>query len=121
MIVCIPVIDQRGLEAEVSHHFGRAPYHLVVDTRSLEFELIAKPADGPGHCMPVALLVEHRVALVLCKGLGRKAFENLQHAGIKTMLTHAGSAASALAEYEGGRVEPVSENVFCDSGHQHAH
>ncbi len=34
MRLCIPTINERGLTARLSPHFGSAPYHTVIESDS---------------------------------------------------------------------------------------
>jgi predicted Fe-Mo cluster-binding NifX family protein len=40
MRLCIPTIDDAGLDAQLSAHFGSAPYYTIVDTESEAFEVV---------------------------------------------------------------------------------
>ena len=74
MKICIPTRDERGLQAELSGHFGSAPFFTVVDTDSWECEVI--PSGGHGHggsCAPTELIGSRKIDAVVCRGMGGPA------------------------------------------------
>jgi len=82
------VISAKGpdLEAQVDPRFGRAPYFLLVDPESMEYEVLAngeniQAAQGAG-IQAAALVARQRPVAVLTGNCGPKAFQTLQAAGI---------------------------------------
>ncbi len=140
-IICLPVIRNEGLDSKMSKHFGRAPYHLLVDTKTGETELLIKlltsqgrsqcggagqgageglgPAKGHGHgkCQPVEPLLDRKVGAVLCQGFGRGAYEKMKRHGISVWITHAGTAREALQDWRDGKLLPMLENQLCSGKH----
>lgn len=140
-IICLPVIRDEGLDSKMSKHFGRAPYHLLVNTQTGETELLMKlptgkdstqcdgegqgvgeglgASSGHGHgkCQPVQPLLERRVGAVLCQGFGRGAYEKMKRHGISVWLTKANTAKEALQEWREGKLLPMLETQLCSGGH----
>ena len=58
MHICIPVLDDRGLDSQVSAHFGSAPGFMIVDTESGSCRLIGNGNQHHAHgmCQPLAAL-----------------------------------------------------------------
>jgi predicted Fe-Mo cluster-binding NifX family protein len=56
MQICIPVMDDRGLDSPVSAHFGSAPAFMIVDTDSGHCRIIANNNHHHAHgmCQPLA-------------------------------------------------------------------
>jgi predicted Fe-Mo cluster-binding NifX family protein len=53
MRIAVPSVDDRGLESEMSAHFGRAPYYTLVDVENGEitgYKVVKCPFSehGPG-------------------------------------------------------------------------
>lgn len=76
MKIAVPSTDDRGLESEVSSHFGRAPFYTIVtayDGEIKEVEVIRNPftEHSPGD-LP-NLLRERGVDVILAHGIGRRA------------------------------------------------
>lgn len=116
MKICIPSMEDQGLKSAVSQHFGRAPFHYVVDTATREIELMAKPEGEHGACVPAHALMELGVETVLCVGIGRGAAMNFASSGIPVMRTNAATIEAAVAAFEGEQLSQIAESDLC-AGH----
>lgn len=98
------------LDAPVDARFGRAPYLLIVDPESLEFEAVAnktnlQAAQGAG-IQTATLVVRYKPAAVLTGHCGPKAFQTLQAAGIQVIVEVHGSVQQAVEQYRAGQLNP---------------
>lgn len=98
------------LDAEVDPRFGRAPYLLIVDPETLEFETVAnqinlQAAQGAG-IQTAALVARYKPAVVLTGHCGPKAFQTLQAAGIKVIVEVHGTVRQAVEQYRAGQLNP---------------
>jgi predicted Fe-Mo cluster-binding NifX family protein len=96
------------LEASVDPRFGRAPYILVVDTDSLEFEAVAnqmnlQAAQGAG-IQTATLVARYKPAAVLTGNCGPKAFQTLQAAGIQVIVEVSGPVRQAVEQFRSGQL-----------------
>lgn len=121
MRLCLPTIDDRSLGARLSPHFGSAPCFTVVDTASGTVEVLAngQAVHEHGRCDPTKALEGRGLDAVVCRGLGRRALQRLQGAGIPVLVTGALTVAGALSEFEAGILRPLSEDEACGGGHGH--
>ena len=76
MKIAVPSTDDRGLESEVSSHFGRTPFYTIVTVDSgdiKEVEVIRNPfmEHSPGDVPD--FLREKGVDVILAHGIGRRA------------------------------------------------
>jgi predicted Fe-Mo cluster-binding NifX family protein len=104
--ICIPTEDERGLEGQLSQHFGRTPYFTVVDDVTGEIDLVANghAVHEHGSCAPTGLLATQRLDAVICRGLG--------------YMSESRDVAGALSDLRAGRLsEAVSEELSCGHGH----
>lgn len=108
-------ISARGsdLEAQVDPRFGRAPFFLIVDADTMEFEVVGnqesmQAPQGAG-IQAAALVARHRPAAVLTGNCGPKAFHTLQAAGISVIVGVAGTVRDAVQSYQTGTLKPASE------------
>lgn len=120
-VLCIPTVEDKGVESRVSRHFGRAPHHVLVDLESLEARALRREGacgGDHGHCLPVDVMVENKVDLVVCKGIGRGAIERLREQRIGVLATAAESVAGVIEEVRrgGGRMGPPR---VCGGHHGH--
>jgi predicted Fe-Mo cluster-binding NifX family protein len=118
-------------EQSISQHFGRAPYYLVVtieDRKVVQRERRDKlghahfanephapeahEADPRGHGFDPAAQDRHvRMAaaiadceVLLCRGMGAGAYESMQQAGIRPIVTDIADIDEAVQAYLDGRI-----------------
>jgi predicted Fe-Mo cluster-binding NifX family protein len=118
MIICIPSTEKKGPASAVSEHFGRAPFHYIINTETGGLVLQTKPEGEHGQCVPVQTLLRHQVEMVLCNGIGRGAVMNFKAAGIPVMRTSAATVAEAVQDVKLRKLTAVREEDYC-SGHDH--
>ena len=99
------------LDDAVDPRFGRAPYLLIVDTETLEFETVAnqinlQSAQGAG-IQTAALVARYKPAVVMTGHCGPKAFQTLQAAGIKVIVEVDGTIRQAVEQYRTGKLNPA--------------
>lgn len=88
MRIAIPAEDNRGLESNVSGHFGRARYFVFVDVEDNKIknaEVVKVPFEehGPGD-LP-NFIREHGGEVVLAYGMGRRAIDYFNQLGIEVV------------------------------------
>lgn len=122
MILCIPTNDNRGIEARLSSHFGRAPWFTIVDSDTGKVELLRNDEGRHVHgaCVPTDEIRSRGVEGVLCRGIGRGASARLAEAGIAVYLTDETDAASGLAALRDGRVKLLGGEGACADHHHGA-
>jgi predicted Fe-Mo cluster-binding NifX family protein len=116
-------------EHSISQHFGRAPYYLVVtveDGQIVKRERRDKlghahfatephnhdhqpgerhgfdPASQDRHTRMAATIVDCEV--LLCRGMGAGAYESMQRAGIRPIVTDIASIDEAVQAYLDGQI-----------------
>jgi predicted Fe-Mo cluster-binding NifX family protein len=105
------------LEAQVDPRFGRAPYFLVVNPETMEFEVLPnqlnlRAPQGAG-IQAAALVARHQPAAVLTGHCGPRAFQTLQAAGIPVIVGVEGPVREAVQKYQQGKLKPAgSPDVF---------
>jgi predicted Fe-Mo cluster-binding NifX family protein len=96
------------LDSLVDPRFGRAAYILIVDTTSLEFEVLDNSENQnafKGAGIQAAAMVSDKDAEVLLTGFcGPKAFQTLAAAGIKVVNDQAGRVIDAVQKFKQGNV-----------------
>ncbi|MBU1344414.1 MAG: NifB/NifX family molybdenum-iron cluster-binding protein [Proteobacteria bacterium] len=102
----------RGLDSEVDPRFGRAAYILIIDTETLEFEVIdnAKNANAfKGAGIQAAASISEKNAQVLLTGFcGPNAFKILDAAGIKVASDLMGTVRDAVKNFNKGKLSFTS-------------
>jgi predicted Fe-Mo cluster-binding NifX family protein len=110
MRVCIPTLDDSGLEAALSEQFGRAPFFTLVETETQAVDVVPNGdlAHEEGDCDPLRSLKTKRIDLVVCQGLGRNAVTQLSEAGIPFLITWKPDIAAVLAAHRAGRLGKIA-------------
>jgi predicted Fe-Mo cluster-binding NifX family protein len=126
MKLCIPTMDDRGLEGMPSDHFGSAPYFTFVDSETGEVEAVRNKGAHHVHgaCRPLDFLGTRPVNAILCRGLGKRAFSRLQAGGIEVYVTLEADVSATLEAFKGGRLRKLTSEEACHGhshGHSHAH
>ena len=107
------------LLSEVDPRFGRAAHIIIIDSATLEFEVVDNSASAnsfKGAGIQAATIVHERGAEVLMTGYcGPKAFQVLQAAGIKVVSGVSGTVTEALARFKAGEVD------YLESANAEAH
>lgn len=120
MKICVPTEDNKGLEAQVSGHFGRAPYFAFIDSETKEVEFVVNGDTGHDHgrCVGAALAAEKRPEVVITSGMGKGAFALLRSSGARVFRTEKVRLADAVDGFAGGSApELISPEA---AGHHHA-
>jgi predicted Fe-Mo cluster-binding NifX family protein len=110
----------------ISAHFGRATYYevfTIIDGKITQREVLLKPAhnqfanephDEPGHTHGQGPAAESRHArmlepirdcqVLLTRGMGQGAYDNLKQAGIQSILTDIHEIEQAVKAYIAGQL-----------------
>ncbi len=100
------------LDSEVDPRFGRASYILIVDTDSLETEVLdnSKNVNAfQGAGIQAASSVSDKGASVMMTGYcGPKAFMTLEAAGVKVVNDTVGTVRDAVNTFKQGQVQYAS-------------
>lgn len=107
------------LDSQIDPRFGRAACILVVDTQTLEFEVIDNAANKnafKGAGIQAAAAVSNKDAQVLLTGYcGPNAFETLSKAGVKVVNDQNGRVRDAIENFRQGNV------VYAETANKDGH
>jgi predicted Fe-Mo cluster-binding NifX family protein len=112
-----------GLNARVFSHFGSAPYFTVYDTERDQIEIINNTnADHQhGMCHPVDIIGPVSINAVICMGMGRRAVEKLNEAGIKAFRQEGETVAELIKRYKANELEELTAENACMHHHGGCH
>ena len=122
MNICIPVIEDKGLESSVSAHFGSAPFFMIVEVDDGSCRAIANQNQHHAHgmCQPVAALQGENIDAMLVGGIGMGALYKLNAAGIQVYLSKLATVAETVEALKAGTLKPMQPGMACQ-GHGHGH
>ena len=98
------------LSSQVDPRFGRAPYILIVDSDTMEYEALENPniATAGGAGIQTAQIVAGKGAQVVLTGnVGPIAFDALSGVGVEVITGVRGTAESAVERYLQGQLQPA--------------
>jgi len=100
------------LSSDLDPRFGRAERFLVVDTDSMDVQVVENHHNrslprGAG-IQAAGTLVESGARVLITGNCGPKAFQVLQQAGIEVITGAHGKMADILAQYRDGRLRPAT-------------
>jgi predicted Fe-Mo cluster-binding NifX family protein len=99
------------LSGPVTPHFGRCPQYLVVDTETMEFEVLQNTAVGSAHGAGIAaaqLVASKGVKAVLTGNVGPNAYSALSASGIMIVTGVSGTVGDAVKRFNSGGYQSTS-------------
>jgi predicted Fe-Mo cluster-binding NifX family protein len=104
-MIAVPVATP-GLDGQVEPRFGRAPHILLVEAKTMEWEVVENPgghAGGGAGVQAAQLLAGRKVDAVVSVEFGPTARAALSEAGIRMHICPAGTTArEAVEEFRQG-------------------
>jgi predicted Fe-Mo cluster-binding NifX family protein len=98
-----------NLDASVDPRFGRAPYFIIADTDSMQFEAIENSsavASGGAGISTAQMIAGKAVQAVLTGSCGPNAYEVLSAAGVQVITGASGKVRDAILSFKQGRLMP---------------
>lgn len=123
MLVCVPTVDDAGLDAAIHEHFGSAPYFTLFNTDTEDVEVIENRNAHHSHgtCHPMNQLARFRIDAVVCSGMGRRAVEALNSEGVRTLVSDAMNVREAIRQLAVGSARDIDPNRACRGHGQRPH
>jgi len=96
-----------NLDSKVDFHFGRAPYFLIVNTDTMDFEIVKNTAQVAGRGAGISaaqMILDKGAAAVLTGIIGPNAFEALRfaHVDIYEGLSGSDTVREAVEKFKKG-------------------
>jgi predicted Fe-Mo cluster-binding NifX family protein len=119
-IIAIAAEDSRGLDGEVSAHFGRCPYYVLVKANGdsqTEFQVVVANPHFDSHqpgMMP-RFIRGLGANVIIAGGMGPRAIDMFHGFGIDVATGASGTIEEALGAYLRGEYRGV---VHCAGGHK---
>ena len=114
MKICIPTMDNKGLDDFVGEHFGRVPTYTIVDLENNEVKVIQNTSEHMGGIgYPPEIMMREGVSVLVCRGLGRRAIGMFEETGIEVYIGASGTVKDAISAYKEGRLHKADSNDAC--------
>jgi len=114
--------DNQGLGGQISQHFGRCPYYLIVEVEGLEIvktETVNNPyynSHSPG--MVPKFINEQGANVMIAGGMGPRAIDMFTSLGIEAVSGAVGNVGNILQAYLRGEITGVEA---CQHDHPEGH
>lgn len=115
-LVCIPTLNDKGLMADISIHFGKTPYFTFIEFNGDELENIniidSYGKHNGGSKTSAEIILSSEIDVLICGNLGQKAISMMNANGIKVFSGASGSVDDILKKWKKGLIK-ASKKSFC--------
>jgi predicted Fe-Mo cluster-binding NifX family protein len=118
--IVVPVSDDRGIDAQLSQHFGRAPFYAIIDLDEEGHVIgqgtIANTSEHFGGAgVPPDRILQLRPRALITYGLGPKALRVFQDAGVAVLRTEANTVRDVVRAYNNNELQELTQG--CHEAH----
>jgi predicted Fe-Mo cluster-binding NifX family protein len=112
--IVIPVTDEKGVDSQLSEHFGRAPYFSVFvvddDGKVLAYKTVPNESEHFGGVgFPPDRILQLNPDAVITYGMGPRALARFQNAKVAVLRANASLARDVLLAYTRDKLEELTE------------
>ncbi len=119
-VICVPTLDQRGLLADISLHFGKTPYFTLIkfdDGEIKDVDVVETFGKHKGGSKtPAEIILDSDADVLICGNLGRKAVYMLRDSEITVFSGASGTVKETLREWRKGNLNIADENSCDEKG-----
>jgi len=118
--IVVPVSDEKGIDAQLSQHFGRAPFYAIIDLdekgQVIGQGTIANTSEHFGGVgLPPDRIMQLKPKVLVTYGLGSKALTMFQDAGVAVLRTEVNTVREVINAYNNNELQELTQ------GCHHAH
>ena len=120
--IVIPVSEEKGLDSELSQHFGRAPFYAIIDMdengKVIGKGTIANTSEHFGGVgLPPDRIIQLKPKALVTYGLGSKALQMFQAGGVAVLRTEANTVKGVVEAYNNNELQELATG--CGNSHNH--
>jgi len=112
--IVVPVLDEKGIDAQLSEHFGRAPYFVIIDLDD-EGHVIGQGTisntsehfGGVGNASDRILQLQPRALITY--GMGPRAIRLFQNAGVAVLRSDVNNVREVVRAYNNNELEELTQ------------
>ena len=112
--VIIPVLDENGLNAQLSQHFGRAPFFVVVDLNEKaevsDLRTVSNVGEhfgGSGQRADIILKLKPNA--IITYGMGPRGLDIYQSVRVAVLSANANTVREVIAAYKNDELQELTE------------
>lgn len=113
-LICIPSVDDRGLDSVISGHFGKTPYFTLLKTENNEIKNVnivkSRGKHSGGSKTPAEIIIDSNADVLICGNLGPKAVLMLRNNGINIFSGASGTVKDAYDMWKSGKLALTYES-----------
>ena len=118
--IVVPVSDEKGIDAQLSQHFGRAPFYVIIDLDDEGHVIgqgtIANTSEHFGGAgLPPDRILQLKPKALITYGLGSKAIKMFQDAGVAVLRTEANTVREVVNAYNNDELQELTHG--CHQAH----
>lgn len=114
MRVVVPVVDESGLDARISEHFGRTPFFAVIDLgekgQVIDQKIVPNSGEhlgGGGKRAGFILALKPNV--IITHGMGPRGISIYQSERVAVLRANAGTVKDVILAYNREELEELTE------------
>jgi predicted Fe-Mo cluster-binding NifX family protein len=120
--IVIPVSEEKGVNSRLSQHFGRAPFYAIIDLdengKVVGSGTIANTSEHFGGVgLPPDRILQLKPKALITYGLGSKALNIFQNAGVAVLRTEVDTVIEVVNAYNSDELQELTEG--CHQAHHH--
>jgi len=120
--IVIPTLDENDLDAQLSGHFGRAPYFTVVDlgedgSVAGQRTIVNDSEHFGGVGLPPDRILQLKPNALITYGMGHKALSIFQEAKVAVLRTNASTVREVIIAYNNNELDELTEG--CHEARHH--
>jgi predicted Fe-Mo cluster-binding NifX family protein len=121
MRIVIPVSEEKGVDSNLSQHFGRAPFYAIIDLdekgKIIGQGTIANTSEHFGGVgLPPDRILQLKPKALVTFGLGSKALRIFQDACVAVLRTEANTVKEVVKAYNNDELQELTHG--CHHAHQ---
>jgi len=111
--IVVPVSDEKGIDAQLSQHFGRAPFYAIIDLdekgQVIGQGTIANTSEHFGGVgLPPDRILQLKPKALVTYGLGSKALRVFQNVGVAVLRTEANTVREVVRAYNNNELQELT-------------
>ena len=109
--IVVPVSEEKGVDSQLSQHFGRTPYFAVIDLDE-NGQIIKQStvsSSGEQFCEGINFLLNLKPDFMIAHGMGQRVIQNFQNARIAILRTSANVVKDAIQQHNRGELVELTE------------
>jgi predicted Fe-Mo cluster-binding NifX family protein len=110
----VPVVEEKGLDARISEHFGRAQYFTIIDLDEKGEIIGLKTVSNVGEHFGGSRythdsILDLKPDAIIVYGMGPRGLSSFQSAGVAVLRANSNIVKELVAAYVRGELEELTE------------